>query len=252
MLSRWLRPAWTSQSELMDEPDADLVTLSGNLRDLTRVNRWLGGTRLTLGAVQRLFPHLQAGDSISVLDVATGAADIPRAVHRWAEQRGLRPHIVATDLNASILRIARSLGEPSGERPGAGPLSLAVADGRRLPFGDRSFDVVHCSLSLHHLPPQEAETMLREMGRVARRGVVVNDLVRSWSGWLGAELYGRLCTRNQFTRHDGPLSVRRAYTVTELRALAVRAGLRPIAIDRFLGYRVALSTVATPDESDRS
>ncbi len=79
---------------------------------------------------------------------------------------------------------------------------------------------------LHHLDPTVAVAVLAEMARVARRGVVVNDLVRGRLAWLGAWLLTRLRTRNRYTRYDAPLSVRRAYTVAELTALLAAAGLR--------------------------
>src|SRR4029078_12974935 len=86
-------------------------------------------------------------------------------------------------------------------------LELAVTDGRLLPWPDRSFDVVHASLLVHHLEPPEALAVLREAARVARIGVIVNDLVRARRLLLGARVLLGVTTRNRYTRHDGPLSV---------------------------------------------
>ena len=83
--------------------------------------------------------------------------------------------------------------------------------------------------------------MLGEMRRVARRGVVVNDLVRGWLGYAGAWLLSRAVTRNPLTRHDAPLSARRAYTRAEMVALAARAGLGPLVFEGFLGYRATMT-----------
>jgi hypothetical protein len=121
-------------------------------------------------------------------------------------------------------------------------MGFAAADARCLPFGDLSFDVVMCSLALHHQVPDDALAMLREMRRVARRGVVVNDIVRCWRGYWGAWLLSRTLSRNPLTRHDGPLSVRRAYTRPEMLALAAEAGLGAVTFDEgLLGYRVAMT-----------
>jgi ubiquinone/menaquinone biosynthesis C-methylase UbiE len=123
-------------------------------------------------------------------------------------------------------------------------LTLATADGRTLPYPDDSFDVVHTSLVIHHLDPADAVALLREMRRVSRRGVVVNDLRRGWHYWLGARLLAWIGTRNRFSRHDGPLSVRRAYSAGELRALLAVAGLRPISETKDpLGHRWAIAAV---------
>ncbi len=116
-----------------------------------------------------------------------------------------------------------------------------MADARCLPFADASVDVVTCSLALHHQLPDDGVAMLAEMRRVARLGIVVNDIVRCWKGYWGAWLLSRVASRNPLTRHDGPLSVRRAYTRPEMVALARRAGLGPLAFRGFLGYRVAMT-----------
>jgi len=86
------------------------------------------------------------------------------------------------------------------------------------------------------------------MGRVARRGIVINDLRRNRLAWLGAWLLSRLVTGNRYTRHDAPLSVRRAYTLAELTSLMAAAGLRveASAIGGPFGHRVVLAATAAP------
>ena len=123
-----------------------------------------------------------------------------------------------------------------------GELVLHVADGQALPFPDGAFEVAHSSLVMHHLEPDAARALLAEMARVARRGVVVNDLVRGRAAWAGAWALSHLATRNRFTRRDAPLSVRRAYSVAELTALLAAAGIRvERRFDGPFGHRVALA-----------
>jgi ubiquinone/menaquinone biosynthesis C-methylase UbiE len=129
--------------------------------------------------------------------------------------------------------------ERVGQRP---DLRLAQADGEDLPYPDGSFDIAHCSLLVHHLEPERTTALLREMARVARIGVVVNDLDRTRHGYLGAWLLSRLLTRNRYTRHDAPLSVRRAYRPEELVHLASGVGL--VELGRFrdvLAHRYAVA-----------
>lgn len=215
--------------ELIDLPICDPAILTENLLDIRRVNRCLGGIWLTLRALDRLIADVPPGDDLAILDVGTGSADIPEAMVAWAGRRGLRPRVLATDASEVILRLA----SPTA-------VEVAVADGRYLPFGDRSFDLVTCSLLLHHLDPAGAVELLREMWRVARRGIVVNDLVRNRLALLGAWLVCYLWSRNPLTRHDGPLSVRRSYTLDEILCLAGRAGVAPLVLSGSLGYRLAL------------
>jgi ubiquinone/menaquinone biosynthesis C-methylase UbiE len=224
-------PAWSSEPELLDGDAFTDDELAGNLADLRRINRLLGGVWLTRHGLERLTPDFAAGSHLTILDVATGGADIPQAMRRWALRRGFDAEIVASDLSPRILRSV-----DGAERAG---LNFVVADARCLPLPDRSVDIVTTSLSLHHFQPPEAVDVLREMRRVARRGVVVNDLLRCWHGYAGARVMSRVVVRNSLTRVDAPRSVLRAHTRHEFVALMRAAGFERLAIDSLLGYRIA-------------
>jgi 2-polyprenyl-3-methyl-5-hydroxy-6-metoxy-1,4-benzoquinol methylase len=233
-------------SELLDGPLDDAATLAGNLRDLGRVNALLGGVRLSRDAIDALVgPDAgrgrSAGPGIELLDVGTGGADIPIALLAAWRRAGRRLAVTAVDDRAEVLAAAR-IARPALDLVEG--LALEVADGRALPYEDRAFDVAHASLLVHHLEPADAVLLLGEMSRVSRRGIVVNDLTRGRLSWLAAWLLARLATRNRYTRHDGPLSVRRAYTAVEMHALLAVAGLRPIATRRdLLRHRYAIAAV---------
>jgi SAM-dependent methyltransferase len=226
----------TGVAELLDGPLDDPAALEANLRDLARINHMTGGTRLSVRAIDALGG---LGDLASILDVGTGAADIPLALLAQARVAGRLLSITATDSRPEILAAARR-AQPAIER--AAGLEMAIADGRALPYPDAAFDVAHTSLVLHHLAPDEAVAFLRELRRVARRGIVVNDLIRGRLFWIGGWLliHGMLMSR--YTRNDGPLSVRRAYTRPEMFGLLTAAGLEPLAtFGGFAGHRVAFA-----------
>lgn len=204
--------------ELLDGP-LDQRTLTANLRDLARINRWLGGAGLSWRAVTPLLRERTPGQHLRLLDVGTGAADIPRALRRQTADRDPGLEIVATDVRPEIV----SLAQETARRSPTFEVGLATAG--KIDHADGSFDVVHASLVLHHLEPTEAVELLREMARVAARAVIVNDLDRAWRWWAGAWLLTRVATANRYTRFDGPLSARRAYRPDELVALAEQAGL---------------------------
>jgi ubiquinone/menaquinone biosynthesis C-methylase UbiE len=227
--------------ELLDGPLDDPAALRGNLRDLRRINRLTGGVDLSLRAIDAL---ADGADELTVVDVGTGGADIPVALLADARRRGRRLTVTAVDSRPEVIDAARA------ERPGLDRfrgLSLEVADGMALPYPDRSIDVAHASLVLHHLEPAEAVAFLRELARVARRGLVINDLARGRRHVAGAWLLTRLMTRNRYTRWDGPLSVRRAYTAAEARHLLADAGCEPVhEAHAPFGHRWALSAIRSP------
>ena len=220
-------------AELLDGPLDDPAALTANLRDLARINRLTGGTRLSVRAIAAL------GEPATVLDVGTGGADIPMTLIARARAEGRELAVTATDSRPEVLAAARA-GRPSIERTAG--LTLELADGRGLSYPDAAFDVAHASLLLHHLDPDEAVAFLRELRRVARHGIVVNDLVRGRLAWVGGWLVVHAIATSRYTRHDGPLSVRRAYSRGEIGALLVAAGLMPVAaVGGFAGHRVAIA-----------
>ncbi len=223
----------TGVSELLDGQLDDPAALVANLRDLARLNRLSGGIGLSRRAVAAL------GDPATILDVGTGGADIPIALLVAAAHEGRRLAVTATDSRPEVLAAAR-VARPAIDRIAG--LTLEIADGRGLPYPDAAFDVAHASLVIHHLESDEVVAFLRELRRVARTGIVVNDLVRGRLAWLGTWLAVRTLATGRYTRHDGPLSVRRAYSRPELLELLAVAGLRPVAtISGFAGHRVAIA-----------
>lgn len=203
--------------ELLDGP-LDPRTLRANLRDLARVNRWLGGERLSWRALEPLLRATSRSTPLRVLDIGTGAGDIPHGLGARAADR-YPLEITATDVRPEIVALAEKAAndEPRFE------VKLGAHD--RIDEADGSFDVVHASLVLHHLDPNEAVAFMTEMARVASRAVILNDLDRSRRWLLAAKLLTRFTTRNQYTRNDAPLSVQRAYRPNEMVQLAARAGL---------------------------
>jgi SAM-dependent methyltransferase len=199
--------------EHLDEPTLDPYHLRVNLREMAMLNRLPGGVGDSVRAVSAV---LDGRSDPSVLDIGAGSGDFAR---RLLRERNVT--VLVADLRTEVLAIARrNLANTNG-------VKFLRADARALPLTDGSVDVVHASLLLHHLEPRDAVIALREMRRVAREAVVVNDLRRGRLAFLMAAAPVWAFTRGRYTRHDGILSARRAYTVAELDALAAEAGLRP-------------------------
>ncbi|MDB4947556.1 MAG: Methyltransferase type 11 [Gemmatimonadetes bacterium] len=219
----------------MDEAGQDPGQLALSLADLRRVNRWLGGTRVVLRHLGPMLRRL-ASTEASVLDVATGSGDIPLHVAAWGRAHGVRVHVTATDFHATTLDLARRHVSTDPD------VTVELADALALPYPDGAFGFALCSTALHHFDVRaDAPRVLRELDRVARYGVIVNDLARSRPALLGAHLLAAtVWRRHPVTAHDGPLSVRRAYTPAELRELAAEAGLRDWTVHAHFPFRVAL------------
>jgi ubiquinone/menaquinone biosynthesis C-methylase UbiE len=222
-----------NRPELMDQPHVEERELAADLRNLAWINRLLGGHAVIRAHLPREVRGQGSGvrgrgpgstPPLTVLDVATGGGDIPR----WLVRR--RPvDVIGGDLQPQMLQLARQWS--------AGlPIRFIRCDARRLPFRDRSVDLVLCSLMLHHLTEPDAVQALRELGRVARRRLVVNDLRRSRTAYALIWLITRF-SRNPLTRYDSPVSVERAFTPAELASLARAAGLDRVGRFRVHSHR---------------
>jgi SAM-dependent methyltransferase len=215
--------------ELLDARDHDRRELEQSLDHVAEINLLLGGRRAALRALASV---ARPGQRIDVLDIGTGSADIPLAIARRA---GLAAQITATDLHPQMLEIARE------RTRGVAAIRVEAADALALPFADAAFDVALLSLALHHFDGADQIRVLREAARVATRAVIVNELERCRANLYGARLLAATRWRgNRLTRHDGPLSVLRAFTGAELAELAATAGLRVERIDRRFFYRLVL------------
>lgn len=220
-------------SELLDDSGLDPDELAANLRDIRRVNRFFGGTSTIMRYVPGLIALVPPQRTVSILDLATGSADIPITLSAWGKSNGRSLQITASDSSQEILDIA------ANHVSGKADVTLSLYDARDVAAPDAGFDIVLCSLALHHFAPDDAVRVLREMRRLARIGWIVNDLQRSRLGYLAAWVAAHFTTRNRLTRHDAPLSVLRAYTPGELRDLVVQAGVGPAMVRSHAWFRMA-------------
>ena len=228
-----LTPKRIYEEELLDAGEGTDEDVAKSLTDLRRINRFLGGRRVVLRAISSCIDD-ESSESISVLDVGTGSADLPMAVATYCRQRGLEPFIAAVDISERNLRVSRASLEVSSE------IQLVQADSLRLPFASGSFDFVTASLFLHHFRDDDVVRLLADFGRIARRAVIVNDLVRNLVPYYFARIAFPVLAKSFLTRNDGPVSVLRAFTVQELNDLASRAGLKNIEAKRVFPYRLSL------------
>lgn len=201
----------TNATELLDGGGLSRSEVAGNLADLARLNRLPGGVGASIAGVRQLVGETH--DAARILDAGAGGADMALAFARlgWVT--------TAIDTQPDVVWIARRATDHEPR------ITVIEADVRQLPFDDATFDVAHASLVAHHLEPDELVAALRGLRRVARRGVVINDLRRGLLP-LAATVGGVLAlARSPVTRADALASVRRAYTLAELDRLLTDAGL---------------------------
>lgn len=222
------------QAELMDEPSLDASEHARALTGLARVNRWSRSAAIVRPVLRRLAAESSVDRPLRLLDVACGGGDVTAAIARWARHAGLPVRVSACDISPTALDIARRHADSTGES-----IEFFRHDLLQQPL-PAEFDVVMCSLFLHHLDEPDAVRVLRSMADAAARAVLVNDLIRSRSGYLLAMFGARLLTRSRIVHVDGPLSVAGAFTPPEALRLCEQAGLHGATISRHWPQRFLL------------
>ncbi len=218
-------------AELMDDPGIDRGEHEHALRSLNRINRWSGVDRL-------LADILRDSGAIggSIVDIGCGGGGFLASV---AEDARLRPPM--------LLGVDRSPFAVQWAARGQSPrIHWLAGDARALPLVDRSADVVSCSLFLHHFDEPQVLMILREADRIARKAVVIADLVRSRLAWAVTWLATRVLSRSRVFHIDGPRSVRAAFTADELADLARDAGLTSVTLRKCFPLRVVLVATKGP------
>lgn len=244
--------------EILDLPGTPADSHRQALVGLARVN----AVSRTSGHAWRAIKQVSVArglKTVSVLDIGCGGGDVPLDLQRRALGVGLKMNVTGYDVSPTVVDYARAqaLRAEQAQRKASGDRCCRVEFEVRDIFSappERPFDVVMCSLFLHHLDDARAAALLRTMAASARRLVLVNDLVRSRLGYVAAKLALRLLSRNDIVHQDGPHSVARAFRVDELRRLVDQVGWTGARIRKIWPFRFLLTwepTAAPHDDRRR-
>jgi SAM-dependent methyltransferase len=216
--------------EMMDRPQPVSAELERDLERIRQLNRWFGSYRLILGFMRC---WIKPGARMRVLDLATGSGDIPRLIVGHARKIGAHVEIDAVDRQPATLEIARKLS--------AGYPEISCHEASVLEWHSvESYDIVLCTLALHHFSDEDAVSLLRRSCELSRRFVLVSDLRRGFFLRAGVYLLTALIFREPMTRYDARLSTVRAFSFSEMRNLAMRASWKNFGRKRFRFARQAI------------
>jgi 2-polyprenyl-3-methyl-5-hydroxy-6-metoxy-1,4-benzoquinol methylase len=215
--------------EMMDRPQPISAELERDLRNLRLLNRCFGSYNLVLRFLRR---WIKPGERMRIADLATGSGDIPRLIVDYAQKIGAIVEIDAVDRQSATLEIAKKLSADCPE------ISYIEANLLEWQPPDR-YDIVLCSLVLHHFSDEDAVTVLQQCRELSKRFVLVSDLRRGFLLQAGVYFLTALIFREPMTRYDARLSATRAFSFSEMRELALRAGWRNFGHRKFRFARQA-------------
>ncbi len=243
-----LTPARRRGIEILDDPSQDPALAVRSLRDVKLANTLFGGRRAVIRELHALIKRGLADRAavdratrtqtptsqmvITLLDVGTGLGDIPGAATQATDLFGVQIATIGLEVSPAIARAA----QPACTH-------VLVGNAMQLPFADASIDIVTCSQVLHHFDGAAAEALLRECNRVARMGVVIGDLRRSWLAVGGLWCASFLLGFHPVSRHDGVVSILRGFTPQELRRLVRRVTGGRVLVRRRFAWRVTATWI---------
>lgn len=223
----------SSELELLDTGEYTPEEYEGCLRELRRINRWLGDSRALEETVLREIEREKIKD-FSILDVGAGSGELLRVAAKFARRTRRKTRLAGLELNA------RSAGAILEESAGFAEISSIRGDALNLPFAEDAFDYAICSLFTHHFADENVVRILREMKRVARRKIFAIDLHRDKTAYFFYTTIGKIFLRNRLVRHDGALSILRSFVPEEFENLAKQAALKEISVTKHFPARLVL------------
>ena len=218
-----------AELELMDRPQPVSIELERDLHNLRQFNRFFGSYALVGRFLKR---WLKPNDRLRVVDLATGSGDLPRLVIDYARSVNAEVTVDAIDQQPATLQIAKGLSTAYPE--------IAFHEGNILEWAGGPYDIVLCSLVLHHFSEPDAARVLERARKLARGRVLVADLRRGFLARAGVFLLPAFVFRDPMTKYDGRLSVARAFSFREMAELARRAGWNNFRHARFRFARQAI------------
>ena len=216
-------------TELMDDPALDAGDYAAVLDDLAQVNRMTLAYRPTLAFLKRAVGERKR---FSLLDVGFGDGDMLRVIARWARRRGIEARLEGIDINPNSAAAARRA------TPDSLPISYRTGDYAAL--AGNGYDCIVSSLVAHHMTHTELVAFLRFMESEARLGWFVNDLHRHTLSWLGFPVLAAAMRWHDIVRHDGRVSIARAYRPAEWPPLLAKAGVQDARVLRAFPFRLCV------------
>ena len=231
--------------EMMDDFTIIDERLTRALDNLRYVNRFLGGYGAAMALLGPVLRAQLPQRPLRVLDLATGIADFPDYLVRWAHRQGRKVEIVGIDANPATVDYARKTLDRILSPLLRPQVQVAVGDALALDYEDDAFDVSVTALFMHHLDQDEAVTLVREMNRVSQRGFIINDLHRHPLAYYSIRALATVLPVSPMFRHDGPISVLRGFKRDDLHTIAQAANLETYKIRWHWAFRWTLSHFAS-------
>lgn len=222
----------SNEKELLDETNIQQDLLFKNLRELDILNRTTAGHSITLKGIKLLVTdHAKI---YHIVDLGCGSGDSLRAIADWARKNNFNVQLTGVDMNVDVIEYLKKHCRTYPE------ISGITTDYQEFLDRNTSVDIVHCSLFCHHLNDDEMINLFTYFNEKVTTGFVINDLQRNWMAYYSAWLFTRLLNGTILAKNDGPVSVLRAFKVSEFKHLLEKANIKNYIIQKKRLFRILI------------
>ncbi len=214
------------EKEIMDEFDLGGEAMAQTLREITFINKWLGGNAVTTDGLDRMIAQtpIQESRPLTIADLGCGGGDMLLLMAEWAKKRKITAQLTGIDANSYIIQYAEN------QTANYSNIHYHHLDIFTPKFQQQPYDIVTCTLFCHHFTDEELIQLFRSLHTQTRIGIVINDLHRHWFAYHSISWLTQLFSKSYMVRNDARLSVKRGFTRKELENLLQQAGIRNVQI----------------------
>jgi 2-polyprenyl-3-methyl-5-hydroxy-6-metoxy-1,4-benzoquinol methylase len=210
----------------MDDLNCQGWVVEQTLRELDFINRWLGGNAVTLNGLEKCLALSQKDQVISIADLGCGSGEMLRLIATRANKQKRKLLLNGFDANSTITHYAKEHTTSSSTMNNDVKINFESLNIFSSEFKTRGFDIILCTLFLHHFTEEELIETFRSLKQQAQLGIVVNDIHRHPLAYYSIKWLTRLFSKSAMVKFDAPLSVLRAFTRTELEQILLKAGIQ--------------------------
>ncbi|NOS93065.1 MAG: methyltransferase domain-containing protein [Cyclobacteriaceae bacterium] len=210
----------SAEIEIMDDLDCRGEVVDQTLRELDFINQWLGGNAVTLHALKNVLKNQSKNKEISIVDLGCGSGEMLRLIAKKAVQENRSLKLLGIDANPNIIEFAKNHSSESNN------ISFEAVNIFSEEFRDRKFDVVLCTLFLHHFTEEQLVDIFKSLHQQTKIGIIVNDIHRHPLAFYSIKWLTQLFSKSAMVKFDAPLSVQRAFTKKELKDILSKAGIK--------------------------
>ncbi len=218
------------QKEIMDDLEFEGPILDQSLKELRTINKLLGGNKVTTSGLAKVFEKFPQ-ESYTIADIGCGGGDMIRVMSDWAKKKKVDCHFIGIDANPNTIGFAKKRLEDLEQ------IEFKVENVFNESFEQEEVDIITCTLFTHHFTDEELLRLFGSFLKKARLGIIINDLHRHQLAYYSIKLLTHLFSKSTMVKHDGPLSVLRAFSKADFLRILGKSAIKNVSISWFWAFR---------------